>query len=32
MGKFKELRVWQDGVDLAEEIYEITGIEPFSKD
>jgi four helix bundle protein len=32
MGKFKELRVWQDGVDLAEEIYEITGIEPFFKD
>jgi len=32
MGKFRELRVWQDGVDLAEEIFEITRIEPFSKD
>jgi len=32
MGKFKELRVWQDFIDLAGKIYTISRIEPFSKD
>ena len=32
MGKFKELRVWQDAILLAEEIYKITRLSAFSKD
>ena len=32
MGKFKELRVWQESIELAEKIYAITRVEPFSKD
>jgi four helix bundle protein len=32
MGKFKELRVWQDGISLAEKIYLITNDALFSKD
>ncbi|MBX2889586.1 MAG: four helix bundle protein [Saprospiraceae bacterium] len=32
MGKFKELRVWQDAVSLAEKIYAITNTTLFSKD
>ncbi len=32
MGNFKNLRVWQDGIDLAEEIYKITNQGPFEKD
>ena len=32
MGKFKELRVWQDAVCLAEKIYTITNTPIFFKD
>lgn len=32
MGNFKELRVWQDAVELAEEVYKISKKEPFSHD
>lgn len=32
MGNFKELRVWQDSVALAVEVYNICRKEPFSKD
>jgi four helix bundle protein len=32
MGKFKELRVWNDGISLAEKIYIITNDALFSKD
>ena len=32
MGTFKELRVWQDGINLAANIYHITKKSPFSKD
>lgn len=32
MGKFKDLRVWQDGINLAANIYHFTSLEPFSKD
>ncbi len=32
MGKFKNLRVWQDAMDLAEGIYKITRKMEFSKD
>ena len=32
MGKFKDLRVWQGGVELALEIYKTTRTSPFSKD
>ncbi len=32
MGKFKELRVWQDAVSLTEKIYRITNELAFSKD
>ena len=32
MGKFKDLRVWQDGVNLAANIYFITNKGSFSKD
>lgn len=32
MGKFKELRVWQDAVSLTEKIYRITNEPAFSKD
>ena len=32
MGKFKDLRVWNDAVDLAEKIYRITQEPLFSKD
>ena len=32
MGKFKDLRVWKDGLDLAEEVYRITRRSPFNRD
>ena len=32
MGNFRELRVWEDGINLAAEIYRITKEEPFRKD
>jgi len=32
MGKFRELRVWQDALDLAESIYRLTTKEPLSRD
>lgn len=32
MGKFKELRVWNDAIELAEKIYYITQEPVFSKD
>lgn len=32
MGKFKELRVWNDAIELAEKIYLITQESAFSKD
>ena len=32
MGKFKELRVWQDAIGLAEKIYAVTNNPVFSKD
>ena len=32
MGKFKELKVWQRGKDLAVSIYKISGGGPFAKD
>ncbi|MFM9948041.1 MAG: four helix bundle protein [Saprospiraceae bacterium] len=32
MGKFKDLRVWNDGMELAEKIYAITKLPAFSKD
>ena len=32
MGKFKELRVWKDSMELAAQIYGITGSATFSKD
>ena len=32
MGKFKDLKVWQEGVTLAANIYHFTNIEPFAKD
>ena len=32
MGKFKELRVWNDAVELVEKIYLITQEQAFSKD
>ncbi len=32
MGNFKELRVWQEGVNLATDIYKMTRKEPFAKD
>lgn len=32
MGKFKDLRVWQEAVELATIIYQLTRQEPFSKD
>ncbi len=32
MGNFKELRVWQDSLELAVEIYKVCRIQPFSKD
>lgn len=32
MGKFTELRVWQDAVGLAETIYQVTNESAFSKD
>jgi len=32
MGNFKNLRVWQDGIKLAANIYHITKKEPFLKD
>ncbi len=32
MGNFKELRVWQDSIELATEIYRISRQEPFSRD
>ena len=32
MGDFKTLRVWSDGLDLAEKIYRVTKNEPFSRD
>ena len=32
MGRFKELRVWQDSMDLCEQIYSITSTGLFEKD
>jgi len=32
MGKFKDLRVWQDGINLAANIYHVTKKVPFVKD
>ena len=32
MGNFKKLRVWNDGVDLAEKIYMVTQNEAFARD
>ena len=32
MGKFRELKVWQRGKDLAVSIYKTTGGGPFAKD
>ena len=32
MGRFKQLRVWQEGLSLAEEIYKVTAIGSFAKD
>jgi four helix bundle protein len=32
MGNFKELRVWQDAVNLAVSVYKMTNEEPFKKD
>jgi four helix bundle protein len=32
MGKFKQLRVWQEAVDLAVSIYQLSNQKPFSKD
>ena len=32
MGKFKELRVWNDAMDLTVKIYEITRELPFKQD
>lgn len=32
MGKFKELRVWQNAKDLAVEIYKLTQVKPFKTD
>ncbi len=32
MGKFKELRVWNDSIELTEKIYQITREPVFSKD
>jgi four helix bundle protein len=32
MGRFKELRVWRDSMDLAERVYSLCRKEPFSKD
>ncbi len=32
MGKFKELRVWQDAVGLAERVYRVTFEGAFAKD
>ena len=32
MGRFKQLRVWNESIDLAQQIYTITGIGLFAKD
>jgi four helix bundle protein len=32
MGNFKQLRVWNEAVNLSANIYHITRKEPFSKD
>ena len=32
MGRFKELRVWQDSMELAQQIYNITRLGSFEKD
>lgn len=32
MGNFKQLRVWQDSLDLATNIYALSRQEPFAKD
>lgn len=32
MGNFKKLRVWQDAIDLATSIYEVTKATPFCRD
>ena len=32
MGYYKNLRAWQDGIDLATEIYQLTNTEKFSHD
>ena len=32
MGRFKQLRVWQDSIYLAQQVYEVTGTGYFAKD
>jgi len=32
VGRFEELEIWQDARELCRLVYEITSIEPFSKD
>ena len=32
MGNFKQLRIWQEGVELAAEIYRVTQCPPLDKD
>ena len=32
MGNFKQLRVWQEGINLAANIYHVTSREKFRKD
>ena len=32
MGNFKELRVWQEAINLAVDIYTLSRRQPFSKD
>jgi four helix bundle protein len=32
MGKFKELRVWQDAMNLCTEMYKLTARPPFNRD
>ena len=32
MGSFKDLRVWQEAIDLAKMIYQLSRKKPFSKD
>jgi len=32
VGRFEELEIWQDARELCKLVYEITSIEPFSRD